>query len=276
MKVIFLEDVPKVARVGQTKEVANGYARNYLFPRKIAVLATSATAAALESHLKKLVKQRELEEAEMTELANKIKGTEITLKAKVGDKDKLYGSVTTADIAEELNKTAGHDVDKKKIDLAEPIRHIGVFDVTVRFTHEITAGIVVTVMSDAEGAEVPTRKPKEEEPAEAKKEKKPKKEKAPEAEIEEEPVAEKAEETAEAKAEEPAEVKAEKPAKKKKAKAKAKEEEPAEAVKKEEPEAEAPAPEAAKEESKPEEPTPEAKKEKKTKAKSKKKEDTAE
>jgi len=268
VKVIFLTDVPRVARVGQTKEVANGYARNYLFPRKMAVLATSSTAAALESHLKKLVKQRELEEAEMTELANKIKGTEITLKAKVGDKDKLYGSVTAADIAEELNKTAGHEIDKKRIDLAEPIRYIGVFDVTVRFSHEITAGIVVTVMSDAEGAEVPTRKPKEEEPAEAKKEKKPKKEKA--AKVEEEPVAEKAEE--------PAEAKAEKPAKQKKAKSKAKEEATApEAVKEEKQKAEAPAPEAVKEEeSKPEESTPEAKKEKKTKAKSKKKEDTAE
>ncbi|MDD5337847.1 MAG: 50S ribosomal protein L9 [Dehalococcoidales bacterium] len=253
MKVIFLTDVPRVARVGQTKEVANGYARNYLFPRKMAVLATSSTAAALESHLKKLVKQRELEDAEMTELANKIKGTEITLKAKVGDKDKLYGSVTAADIAEELNKTASHEIDKKRIDLAEPIRHIGVFDVTVRFSHEITAGIVVTVMSDAEGAEVPTRKPKEEEPAEAKKEKKPKKEKTPK--VEEEPVAEKAGE--------PAEAKAEKPAKQKKAKAEAKEE--------------APTPKAVKEEeSKPEESAPEAKKEKKTKAKSKKKEDTAE
>lgn len=266
MKVIFLTDVPRVARVGQTKEVANGYARNYLFPRKMAVLATSSTAAALESHLKKLVKQRELEEAEMTELANKIKGTEITLKAKVGEKDKLYGSITAADIAEELNKTAGHEIDRKKIDLAEPIRHIGVFDVTVRFSHEITAGIVVTVMSDAEGAEVPTRKPKEEEPAEAKKEKKPKKEKAPKAE--EEAAAEVAEAPAEAKAEKPskedkpAEAKAEKSAKQKKVKAEAKEE--------------APAPKAVKEESKPEESAPEAKKEKKTKAKSKKKEETAE
>ncbi len=247
MKVIFLEDVPRVAKVGQTKEVANGYARNYLFPRKLAVLANSSTAAALESHLKKLVKQRVIEEAEMTELAKKIQGVELMFKAKVGEKDKLYGSVTVADIAGELSKAIDREIDKKRIDLAEPIRHVGVFDVTVRFTHEIAAAIVVTVMSDAEGAAVPTRAPKEEKPAEAKKEKKPKKEKPPKEAKEEEPVAEKTEE--------PAAEKAEKPSKEKKAKAvkTEKEEKPS---KEDKPE--------------PEKPAPEAKKEKKTKPKGEK------
>jgi large subunit ribosomal protein L9 len=262
LKVIFLEDVARVAKVGQTKEVANGYARNYLFPRKLAVLANSSTAAALDTHLKKLVKQRAIEEAEMTELAGKIQGVEITLKAKVGEKDKLYGSVTPADIVEELSKAVDREIDRKRIDLAEPIRHIGVYDVTVRLTHEITASIIVTVMSDAEGATAPTRAPKEEAPAGAKKEKKLKKEKAPK----EKAVAEKIEEPAEAKTEKPS--KEDKPAKEKKAKAEA-------VVEEEKPEK--PAPEAKKEEkSEPEKTTPEAKKEKKTKAKSKKKEKTEE
>lgn len=237
MKVIFLEDVPKVAKVGQTKDVAKGYARNYLFPRKLAILADSPAASALEVHLNKLIKQRAIEEAEMTELAKKIQGTQITLKAKVGEKDKLYGSITTTDIAEALTKVIDREIEKKRIELAEPIRHVGVFDVTVRFTHEIAAGIVVTVMSDAEGAASPARAPKAEAPAEAKKEKKPKKERAP-----------KAEKAAKTETEE----KAEKPAKEKKVKA-------AEAVKEEKPE--------------PEKPAPEAKKEKKPKAKAKKTEE---
>jgi large subunit ribosomal protein L9 len=240
LKVIFLEDVPQVAKAGQTKDVANGYARNYLFPKKLAVLANSSTAAALEVHLKKIVKQRAIEEAEMTELAKKIQGTAITLKAKVGEKDKLYGSVTVTDIVAELNKIIDREIDKKKIELPEPIRHIGVYDVTVRFTHEITAGITVTVMSDAEGAAVPEKADKAEAPTEAKKEKKPKKEKPPKAEKEEKPEAEE-------KTEKPKAEKAEKPTKEKKTKT-------AEVVKEEKP-------------------APEAKKEKKPKSKTKKAEE---
>jgi large subunit ribosomal protein L9 len=240
VKVIFIEDVPRVARVGQTKDVANGYARNYLFPHKLAVLANSSTAAALEVHLKKIVKQRSIEEAEMTELAKKIEGVAIMFKAKVGEKDKLYGSVTGADIAESLSKAIDREIDKKRIELVEPIRQVGVYDVTVRFTHEIAAVITVTVMSEAEGAAVPVKTPKAEAPAEAKKEKKPKKEKPPKEAKEEQPVAAE---------------KAEKPAKAKKAKAE-------EAVKEEKPE--------------PEKPAPEAKKEKKHKSKGKKTEETAE
>ena len=87
MKVIFIEDVTNVARAGQTKVVADGYARNFLFPRKLAVLANSQAAASVEAHIKKVAKQRAIEEAEMAELAKIISGTEITLKAKVGEID---------------------------------------------------------------------------------------------------------------------------------------------------------------------------------------------
>jgi large subunit ribosomal protein L9 len=224
VKVIFLEDVPRVARAGQSKEVADGYARNFLFPRKLAVLANSQAATAIDSHLKKVLKQRTLEEAEMAEVAKKIQGVTITLKAKVGEKDRLYGSVTVADIADELSKVAAREIDKKKIELAEPIRHVGVYDVTVRFTHEITATIVVTVMSDAEGAVAPVKAAKVEAPAEEKKEKKVKKEK---------PAVEKAEKPS--KEEKPSGEG--KPAKEKKARAEKAEKEP-EAKKEEKPKAE--------------------------------------
>jgi large subunit ribosomal protein L9 len=192
LKVIFIADVPKVARAGQTKEVANGYARNFLFPRKLAVLANSTTAASLEMHLKKVLKQRAIEEEEMAAIAKQINGVEILLKAKVGEKDKLYGSVTGADIAEELAKIASREIDKRKIELAEPIRQVGVYDITIRFTHEITAVVQVTVMSDAEGAPVPVKEEKAETPVEAKKEKKEKKPTAEKPPKEKKPKAEKA------------------------------------------------------------------------------------
>jgi len=180
VKVIFIEDVTNVARAGQTKEVADGYARNYLFPKKLALLANSQAAAAVEVHLKKIVKQRALEEAEMAEVARKISGVEITLKAKVGEKEKLYGSVTGADIAEALSKAAGCEIDKRKIELPEPIKQVGSCDVTVRFTHDIMAVIKVNVMSDEpveEKVEKPVEKTEEKLEKAEKKEKKEKKEK---------------------------------------------------------------------------------------------------
>jgi len=246
VKVIFVDDVPNVAKVGQTKDVADGYARNFLFPRKLAVLANSNAAAMIEAHLKKLVKQHAVEEAQMAELARKITGLEITLRAKVGENDKLYGSITGADISESLSKAAGVMIDKKHIALAEPIKMAGTSDVTIKFMHEISAVIKVNVVDEnateeqiaakaaAKAAEKATKaeEAKAEKKAETAKPKAEKKEKKPKAE---KAVKEKAakEETsapqpaAEVKAEKPAkeakvEVKAEKsekPAKEKKAKA---------------------------------------------------------
>ena len=250
MKVIFIADVPNVARAGQTKEVADGYARNFLFPRKLAVLANSQAAAAVEAHLKKIVKQRTLEEAEMAELAKKIGGVEITLKAKVGENEKLYGSITGADIAEALTKNIKREIDKRKVDLVEPIRQTGTYDVTLRFTHDITAIIKVTVMSDEAVEEKPAKAEKKAEKAEAPAEEK--KAKPAKAEKEEKPLKEKkAKPPKVEKEEKPAkEEKAEKPAKEKKAR-------PEKAVKEEKPEKEA-------------KPEPEEKKEKKPRAKARK------
>jgi len=223
VKVIFIEDVPRVGRVGQTKVVADGYARNYLFPRKLAVLADSQAAAAIDAQLKKKVKLRELEEAELTELAKRITGIEITLKAKVVENDKLYGSITAADISEALSKAAGREIDKKKIELAESIKQAGVTDVTVRLGHEITAVIKVIVISEEVVEEKPEKKAEKVEVKAEKPEKKEKKEKK-----EKPPKEEKAEQPAEA-------VKEEKPPKEKKAKAPkaAKEEKPETEEKKE-------------------------------------------
>jgi large subunit ribosomal protein L9 len=181
VKVIFIEDVPRVGRVGQTRVVADGYARNYLFPRKLAVLADSQAAVAIESLLKKKVRQRELEEAEMAELAKRLEGIEITLKAKVGENEKLYGSVTGADIAEALSKAAGCEIDKKKIDLPEPIKQAGSGAVTVRLAHEISAVITVNVVSEDVVAEAPIEAEKKGKAAKKEKKEKPVKEEKAEA-----------------------------------------------------------------------------------------------
>lgn len=170
MKVIFIEDVPDVALAGEAKEVADGYGRNYLLPKKLAVLANSQASGIVEAQLKKVALKRAQAEKEMAEVATRLNGMEITLKAKVGEKERLYGSVTGADIAEQLSSSAGLDIDKRKIELDEPIRQVGSHEVTVRFTQDITAVITVTVEPDkvVEAKE-------EEEKAEGKKAKKSRK-----------------------------------------------------------------------------------------------------
>ena len=148
MKVIFLEDVSNVARAGDAREVADGYGRNYLIPRKLAVLANSQASGIVEAQLKKVAARRARAEAEMAEEAGKLNGMEVTLKAKVGGKERLYGSITSADIADELSNSAGLTVDKRKIELEEPIRQLGSYEVTVRFTHDIAAIIKLAVVAD--------------------------------------------------------------------------------------------------------------------------------
>jgi len=169
VKVIFIEDVPDVALAGETREVADGYGRNYLLPKKLAVLANSQASGIVEVQLKKVALKRAQAEKEMSEIAAQLNGMEITLKAKVGEKERLYGSVTGTDIADELSSSAGLDVDKRKIELDEPIRQVGSYEVTVRFTQDITAVVMVTVEADKV---VEAKEEKEEKKPRAKKEKK--------------------------------------------------------------------------------------------------------
>ncbi len=145
MKVVFLQDVPNMAGVGEIKEVANGYARNFLFPKKLALLASSSAASIVEAKLKARAKEREKTKTELLELAEKLEGKEIILEAQVGAKGRLYGSITNADIAAELESTAGLAIDKKKVELAEPIRELGSYEVTVRLGQDIVPKIKVTV-----------------------------------------------------------------------------------------------------------------------------------
>lgn len=146
MRVIFLEDVPNVARAGEIKEVADGYGRNFLIPKKLALVVNSP-ATNLTEIRHKLATRDQTEEA-LVKLANQLEGREVTLKARVGAKDRLYGSVTTADIAAELQNSAQLAIDRRKIELAEPIRQLGSYEVVIRLAKDIVPKIRVIVTAE--------------------------------------------------------------------------------------------------------------------------------
>lgn len=171
MRVIFLKNVPNVASAGETKEVADGYGRNFLIPKKLALLADSPDAAQIAVQLKAILKKTT---EELAGLAQQIEGKEVTIKAKVGAKDRLYGSVTNADIAAELESVTGLAIDKKKIELVEPIRQLGSYEVVIRLGKDTTPKIKVTVTAEEKKEEVEVEE----------KEKKKKKKVKAEAEVE--------------------------------------------------------------------------------------------
>jgi large subunit ribosomal protein L9 len=145
MKVIFLQDVPNVARAGEIKEVADGYGRNFLIPKNLALLATPSVTSTTEAQGRIVAHKQGQIEAEITELAHQLEGKEVILKARTGAKDRLFGSITSADIASELQNTTGLVVDKKKIELAEPIRQLGSYEVAIKLAKDIAPTIKVIV-----------------------------------------------------------------------------------------------------------------------------------
>ena len=186
MKVIFLQDVPNVAKAGEIKEVAAGYGRNFLIPRKLAMLADSQVL----SQIKTGGKPEAQRNIELSELAGQVEGKEVSLKARVGARERLYGSITTADIAAELEQSAGLVIDKRKIELDEPIRKLGSYDVSIRLAKDIVPKIRVTVTEEEapkeekkttkakkKATEKAEKPPKEEKKTAAKEKKAPKKEK---------------------------------------------------------------------------------------------------
>ncbi len=145
MKVLLLQEVKGVGDAGQIKEVAEGYARNYLFPKKLAV---AATPAALKEHEQRQAAEKKRQakiDEEMRDLGKKMSGTTVKVRSKVGEGGKLYGSITTADIADALEKQIGQAVDKRKIEIEEPIRHVGEYKVPVKLSKNVTANVTLTV-----------------------------------------------------------------------------------------------------------------------------------
>ena len=145
MKVVFLEDVPNAGRAGEIKDVADGYGRNFLIPRKLALLASSDVINTVEAQLAGRVRSLAQTEAEMLELANSLEGQEVVLEARTGGGERLYGAITAADIADRLESIIGVAVDKRKIELDEPIRQVGSYEVAIRLAKDIVPKINVTV-----------------------------------------------------------------------------------------------------------------------------------
>jgi len=151
MKVIFLQDVPNVARAGEIKEVTSGYGRNFLIPQKLAVLASSPAISLVAAQRKIDARNQQQTEAELSEMASQLEGREVFLKARAGAKDRLYGSITNADIATELESTTGFVIDKKKIELAKPINQLGSYEVTIKLAKDVMPKIKVTVTEKETG-----------------------------------------------------------------------------------------------------------------------------
>jgi len=171
VKVVFLQDVPHVAKAGDVKEVKDGYSRNYLIPKKLAVPATPTELNRLELLRQTSAHRQVRSEQEAEALAQTLKETTLVFRVRAGAKEKLYGSVTSADIAKEIHKVTKHEVDKRKIELPEPIRELGRHEVSVKLHKDITATVAVVVEPEAEPEPKPEKK--KEEKKEAKAEKKP-------------------------------------------------------------------------------------------------------
>lgn len=148
MKVILTKDVTPLGDMGAVVDVARGYARNYLIPQGKAMEATPGNLARVEqAKAKYLQAQATAREAAMVQVAH-LQGVSVTIAQRVGEEERLYGSVTPAMIAEAM-ADKGFDVDKKQLELAEPIKKLGTYEVTVRLAPEVKGTITVEVVAEA-------------------------------------------------------------------------------------------------------------------------------
>lgn len=147
MKVVLKEDVSNLGNMGDTVSIADGYGRNFLFPKKLAIPATKANLKMIE-HEKKIINKRKNKiVTQWTELKNKIESLDINLPVKVGEYDKIFGSVTSMDIADKLHEL-GFDIDRKTIILHEPIKDLGMHTVKIKLHSEVNAEARVNVIAE--------------------------------------------------------------------------------------------------------------------------------
>ncbi len=145
MKVLLVQDVEKLGSAGDIKEVSGGYGRNYLIPQKLAVYATPGLIKQAEEKLAKLRKVEAKQRETLRGLSERINGVSLRFEAKVGEQDRLYGSVTSGDIAERLSQAIGEEVDRRKIELGEPIKRVGLYSIAVRLMAGVEPRINVIV-----------------------------------------------------------------------------------------------------------------------------------
>jgi large subunit ribosomal protein L9 len=144
MKVIFLKDVKGQGKKGEVKEMAEGYVRNFLLPKGLVAIASDSNVKQLEHQKLAEAKRKEKEKAEAQELAKKLAETVVVFRIKAGEGGRLYGSITSKQIAEELEKLGIH-LDKRKIEMSDAIRSLGTTNVKVKLHPEVTAQLRVQV-----------------------------------------------------------------------------------------------------------------------------------
>ena len=148
MRVIFLDDVANIAQAGDVKNVADGYARNYLIPKMLAVVATPEHLKRIQRIKREGDDKRVKETKQLEELASALDGTAITVKAKATPTGKFYGAVSAGHVSDELSSAIGRGIDRKLIDMVEPIREPGEYNVVLTLGPEIKANIIITAEAE--------------------------------------------------------------------------------------------------------------------------------
>jgi len=152
MKVLFKRDVADVAKAGQVKDVADGYARNFLIPRGLAIAATSSALKQVADLQVVAARHAAEEEQAARELKAKLEAQPVVIEAKAGSQGRLYGSVTTADVASALQKQLGAAVDRRDLDIAEPVRQVGSYQVAAKLPRGVSATLTIEVRAIGGGA----------------------------------------------------------------------------------------------------------------------------
>jgi len=150
VKVILVSDVPNLGRAGDVKEVADGYARNYLIPRGLAKKATPGILRDLENRQAAEAAQKERLTARLQALARRLSQVTLVFDARVSEQGRLFGAITTADIAEALEREVGTKFDRRKHILTEPLRHIGEHYVPIRLSPKVTVNVRVVIRPEGE------------------------------------------------------------------------------------------------------------------------------
>jgi large subunit ribosomal protein L9 len=150
MKVILLQDVDGLGKIGELKDVANGYARNFLLPKKLAAGATPQLLANYQQRIAAEQRRLEKQNEQNQQQAERLGEITLTFKARVGRQGRLYGSITSQDIAAALRESEGIAIDRRMIELPDPIRAVGTFHVPVKLAQKLAPQITVNVVDEAE------------------------------------------------------------------------------------------------------------------------------
>lgn len=148
MKVVFLEDVPGTAKIGDIRDVKPGFARNYLLPRKIAMNATPSVIKSVEQRAAREARLQEVRDNDARALAGRLDGVTFSITAKAGSTGKLFGSVGTGDIAGRVGEKLGNEFERQNVMLAEPIKELGDYPVSVKLSRNVSAMVTVSVVGE--------------------------------------------------------------------------------------------------------------------------------